>query len=305
MFARIDHPVLGSYEQHIFDDVADSAHDRPAPRGRFSPDILSSNLTKNLTGKCLLDLGFGLESSIIISAINANASSVFALSTQVLQDARSRMVEAARGRGHKSLNCAIVPEDWWSSEPALRPTIGALLQLPEGDLPSENSLDIMTTLQVLNFASPDAMINVLDLASMLLKRFGKFVATNVSPYTGVIYDYDDGRTLARIIAGNAKYRLTEEDMPTGFFTRRNEIGAYLMELSDKPAFARTFLCFDDDTIYGIYNAWAKSRWRRGLPADLLIERSYYFSPQRIAQPNKLTTSEHVEKENHYFSMVKV
>lgn len=74
---------------------------------------------------------------------------------------------------------------------------------------------------------------------------------------------------------------------------------------NNPAFEdRDYLCFDDDTLHGLLDAWKVSRKQRGLAADLEITDSYMFTPSKIAKHNSLTQSGFENKENHYFELTK-
>lgn len=310
MQERIDHPVLGKYDQHVFDDITDAGHITLASQGKYGwelpQDLPTIKLLSDIGGKSLLDLGCGWGNTIVIPAMEAHASSVFAVDVtpeHIGDD--SPMARKAALIKYSNLHTILLPEDWWHHQLVRRPTMQGVLRACWGKLPVERSMDLVTARHVLQFSSPDAILNVLDLASLVLSPGGTLAAINFTPYTGYLYAYDGGRTLAAIILGNEEYRSGHTSMPAGYLSKDNKFGVSLANLLDKPAFQNTdFLCFDDATLDGIFRGWVKSRQARSLAVDLAIETSFYFSPPKIASHNKMTAPRYKGRENYYFALRK-
>lgn len=307
---KIEHPVLGAYEQQIFDTPTEAGHADLASKGKYGweipPDIPTARLLNNVSGCTILDLGCGWGSNVVIPAIEKGAEKVFAcdITPEHLEDG-APIAHKARELGYEALRRILAKEDWWkkplSPDPLAQPNLEPL----RGKLPENESIDIIVARHVLHFGDPDAILNVFDLASSLLAPGGKLVSINFTEYVAFIYNYDQGATLNKIINENERYRLGETTVPGGYLSASNTLGLTLAELMRNPDFKdRDYLCFDDDTLRGLLGAWKASRRERGLPVDLEVANTYLFTPAKIAKHNSLTKAGFQGKENHYFELLK-
>jgi len=310
----INHPQLGQYHQDISnsDDPKKAGHVELASKGKYGwempQDLPTFRLLKSnrIKGKVVLDLGCGWGRRIVIPAMRARASKVYALDVSAEHlDEKSLMKVSARRLHYSNLQTILLSEGWWDSTNK-SPDIRSLIKPIEYDeLPKEETIDVMTSRHVLQFGTPSTLATVLDLVSLLLKPDGVFAAINFTPYTGYMYNYDNGQTLRKIVSGNRQYALGNAEMPTGYLSHTNPFGVSLAMLLKKPEIAgKGFLYFDDDTVKGFLNNWAESRIFRGLPVNLVIEDAYYFTPSKIARFNKMVVSEFMEAENYYFTLRK-
>lgn len=308
---EIQHPILGNYEQYIFDTPSEAGHIDLASAGKYGweipPDIPTLRLLNEMAGKSILDLGCGWGNGIVIPAMKEDAKEVFALdiTPEHLSD-DSPMALKAEELGYSALHRVLISEDWWRQPLSPGPSLQSLFQPKQGNPPISGKIDIMTARHVLHFGNPEAILNVFDAVSLLLSPGGRFVSINFTEYVAFVYDYDKGATLNKIVAENKRYRSSESDLPGGYLSANNKLGLTLSELMGKPVFqGRDFLCFDDDTTHGLFNAWKNSRQARDLPVDLELTNSYLFTPTKIAKHNSLTEPGFESKENHYFELAKL
>jgi SAM-dependent methyltransferase len=307
---EINHPVLGNYEQQIFDTPDEAGHTGLASQGRYGweipQDIPTTKLLSEVSGKTILDLGCGWGNLIVMPAMERAAKEVYACDiTPQHLDNNAPMAVKTKELGYKALHKILFKEEWWQRPLLSNPSPQTLFRPIQGTLPAKESIDIMAARHVLHFGSPNAILNVFDAASLLLTPGGKFAAVNFTAYVAFIYDYDQGATLSKIIDENKRYRRGEEPLPGGYLSAKNTLGLTLSSLMHNPAFeGRDYLCFDDDTTHGLLKAWKKSRKQRGLAADLEITSSYMFTPSKIAKHNSLLAPGFESKENHYFELTK-
>ncbi|MBI5358200.1 hypothetical protein HZB69_01050 [Candidatus Amesbacteria bacterium] len=96
-----NHPILGSYEQVVFDTPEEAGHVKLASEGKYGwqmpTDVATSYVLRDCTGKTVLDLGCGLGETVTIPALILGAAHVFALDvTREHLDEASLLAQFAR-----------------------------------------------------------------------------------------------------------------------------------------------------------------------------------------------------------------
>lgn len=313
----INHPLLGKYEQVVYDTAEEAGHRSLASEGKYGWEMPLDPVTEKLVirisaGKVVVDLGCGLGNTVTIPCLAEGACRVYAwdVSEEHVSES-SELVRLARERGFSSrLSTAVLSNRWWHQPLCQVPELDHVLGLPNHLLPQPNSVDVLVCRHNMQFGTPDTTMNVFDLASMFLKEGGQLVAINFTPYTGYMYRRDGGVTMGRIEECNWRFARGEERVPGGFLQpREGLLQMSLAQLLGKPEMDRgeenTFLYFDEPTLIGLMQKWEQSRLARGLHIDLEVCSSFYFTPPKIAAFNKLTEEPgYRNKENYIFVLTK-
>lgn len=313
----INHPVLGEYEQIVFDSTEEAGHVALASEGKYGWEMPSDPVIERLTGetidKTVLEIGPGKGNVFAIPSLASGAKELYALDITA-QDI-SDLVSKARELGlSEKLHTQLIPEQWWFASLLSSPTVRQLLLLEDEStpqVPPDGSVDVMIARHVIQFGTHESALRVLDLASVALKQGGKFIAINFTPFTGYLYRRDNGETIQTIERLNREFTKRTTDRPGGYLNRNDGIlKVNLADVTGRKELDKgedqKFTYFDTATLYGILLRWVQSRKERGLLVDLVLSAEFYFSPSRIAQFNKLSEDPDLAlKENHCFTLVKM
>lgn len=312
----IIHPVLGGYEQIVFDSTEEAGHVKLASEGKYGWEMPSDPVIEILihetTDKTVVEIGPGKGNVFAIPSLTCGVKDFYALDITA-QDI-SDLVSKARELGvSEKLHTQLIPEQWWFANLLSRPTIRHILLLENqsnSHIPSDGSVDLVVARHVIQFGTHESALRVLDLASAALKQGGRFTTINFTPFTGYLYRRDNGETIQMIERLNREFAKKAIDRPGGYLNRNN--GILKVNLADVTGRReldkgedQKFTYFDTPTLYGILLRWVKSRKERGLPVDLVLSEEFYFSPSKIAQFNKLSEDPNLAlKENHCFTLMK-
>lgn len=313
----ITDPNYGTYVQTVYDNIDEAGHKQLASEGKYGwgmpTDSPTEEFVVSAAGKVILEIGTGLGDNLVLPAL-INDSTVYA--TDVSPEHFSEeypMRQNAKTLGREeALHTYTLNENWWylplSPQPGIKEIFGADAL---ADLPQNGTVDAIMARHSLQFGDPDTFLRFLDLASAALKSGGTATAINFTPYTEYMYQYDDGLTMKRIAELNYRFANGEINLPGSYIhSQKGPIKTSLSRLMSRSELDRgeenTFLYFDEPTLIGLLNLWKQSRIERGLPVDLEVADSAYFTPPSIARVNKLVSEPELrDRENFVFTIRKV
>ncbi len=322
----IIHQQLGSYDQTVFDSVEEAGHYKLASEGKYGWEMPADTATevvlRHSIGKNVMELGCGWGNTFTLPALERGASEVYAIDiTAEHVSEKSPMVSIAESLGKSDhLHRILVRPQWWHTGLLREPTVKELLRNHNVDVfnpeenvnetPPDNSLDLLFARHSIQFGTVQSTLRVFDLASASLKDGGSFMSINFTPYTNYLYKFDNGNTISHISEMNRQFEDGKIAVPGGFLNGQyGPTGLTLQKVVGREDLGQesTFLYFDRPTIHGLLDLWRETRERRSLPSDLTLNDDYYFTPDRIAQFNKLYDGpEDIQnKENYFFQLLKI
>lgn len=317
----INHPILGPYLQVVCETIENAGHTPLPSGGRYGwgmpPDPATAEFIRGVEGKVILEIGSALGDIVVLPALENGARLVFATNIEREQKYFAEdsflVTRAIASVRSDALRTLVLDEKWWDRDLQSNPTISSILAPPAtAALPEDETVDLMIARHSAQFGNPDKFLRLLDLASAALRPGGSFTGINFTPYTGYMYQKEEGKRLLRMIAGNKAFSDGEAASPAGVI---EDLMAFMGQPAGEEAIP--FLYFDKSTIVGLLRRWAETRAARGLPQNLQLTANYYFSPPVIARVNKLsptpelkkleTTENHefLEQENHVFKLTKI
>jgi hypothetical protein len=271
------------------------------------PEHATDKFVESTKGKTIFEIGPGSAERVIGPSLERGAATIYAV--DVYEEHLELIRKTARRLDKEDVvKTQLIDRRWWNKPLLKRPTVAAILDVgvdEKENIPTDSSVDMMMVRHVAQFGSPHSFLCLLDLAQTALTIGGEIWGINMSPFLQYRYECGDGEPLYEIIKGNDQFLAGERDTPGGYTRLDTCLRKYLDERR-YPLSPRPFLYFDDETFHGLYICWIRSRVQRGLPANLGIKYTTYFSPRTIWEANKLVgLDEHKEKENHVFVLTKL
>lgn len=314
---EISHAQYGNYKQTVFPSINEAGHRPLASEGKYGwgmpSDPATEAFVKSTRGKVVLEIGCGLGDTVALPALAEGARMVFATDISPEHFARDSILRrGANEMGRQdALRTWILKPTWWDQPLLASPTTTNILLGTGQELPPDHTVDRMMARHSLQFGDPDGILRFFDLAATALKPGGAVTAINFTPYTQYMYNYDQGHTMQKIAELNDQFGQGEINTPGGYIhSIKGPIQTSLARLMGKSELDRgeenTFLYFDHPTVVGLLRLWGGTREERGLPVNLELQDSTYFTPPIIAEVNKLVSvPELVNRENFVFTLTKV